>query len=483
MKKFRLDFRLILICIIGIGLGIRIATIWMMEASSDAYVYFYMGKSFLQNGEFVMQYGDYSGYNTVYSHHFPPLYPMYLSGFIALFGYNVFTMKLAGVISGLLPIIAGYWATKDLYGKDKALCMAALLSVEPASAAMGGIAFSENLVNFFFILTIWAILKSLKEERYILWAGLFAGLGYLTKSSMGWFFIIAGIVGFAWRFYYVRWRVFKDKYYIAAIAIFLGIFSIWAVRNLVRFWDGSFYGLFTQWQTSAYTAKAIDRAFKQPMDLLYILAVRIPFFAFFFLISAMFWLKEIKNTRKLEEENSALLLAVVLVYLLSWLLSSIFWVLERHTLFWPLHVRYIIPSIVPLFWLVFKQHEFDSKKFRIKLSATLSVAIVLMLILCTPLIYTQEKAEVSALEDLRDMVSPGDTIYIRGIHAYEVYLYLYDKGVDIVISPHHNETFILTAYLNENFTVRGYHLVKAYRATRDPLMTSWSCAIWERDYS
>ncbi len=481
MKKFRPDFTHLLICVIAIGVVVRISTIWTMQASSDAYVYFYMGKSFLNNGEFIMKYGDYSGYNTIYSHHFPPLYPIYLSGFIALLGYNVFSLKVAGAISGFFPIIAGYWTTKDLYGRGKALSLAAILSVEPVSAAMGGIAFSENLVSLFFILTMWAILKSLKEERYILWAGLFAGLGYLTKSSMGWFFIIAGIAGLAWRFYYVRWKVFRDRYYLGAIGIFMGIFSIWAIRNLLRFWDGTFLGLLTQWQTSAYTAYATTYAFQHPIDLVYILLVRIPFFTVIFLVSALFWLKEIKDSDKLNEENSALLLSIFLVYLIAWIISSIFWVLERHPVFWLLHTRYIILSFVPLFWLVFKPHEFSSRKFRFKLGGTLAIAMVLLILVCTPLVFSQERYEVEAMDDLRSMVSKGDSIYVTDLQPYEVYLYLYDKNVNISIHFTMNEKFVLSGNLEKNYTGFGYHLVKIYAGDPKNPGTSWECALWEKN--
>ncbi len=59
--------------------------------------------------------------------------------------------------------------------------------------------FAEALVAMLFVLTVWAILKSLKRTRYIVWAGLFAGLGFLAKASLGYFFF-AGLAGLLWRF-------------------------------------------------------------------------------------------------------------------------------------------------------------------------------------------------------------------------------------------------------------------------------------------
>ncbi len=468
--------------VIAVGIAIRISTIWTMQPSSDAYVYFYMGNSFLQHGEFIMPYGDYSAFSSRFSHHFPPVYPLYLAGFIALFGYNPFTLNLASALSGLLPIAAAYWATKDLYGKKKGLAVAAIISVEPISTAMGGIGFSENLVNFLFILTMWAILKSLKDEKYILWAGLFAGLGYLTKSSMGWFFIIAGLAGFAWRFYYVRWAVFRDRYYLGAIGIFAAFFSIWALRNIIRFWDGTFWGLFTAWQTSAYTSYVFGEAVSRPADLLYILFPRLIFFALIFLGTAVFWLKELKNAPKLEEHNSALFLSIFLVYLLSWIISSMFWVVERYPMFWALNARYIIPSLVPLFWLVFRQHDFESVDFRKKLAATTAVALVLSIAVCTPFMFNQQRADIQALEDLRSMAESGDRVYVRAFHPYEAYLYLHDGNVSVDIYISSEDRFILSGLTEENYTMLGYHLVREYRAGKgDPLRFSWECNLWERN--
>ena len=477
-----MDAGFALILVIAFGIIIRLSTIWTMQPSSDAFVYFYMGNSFLHHGEFIMPYGDYSGTSSIYSHHFPPLYPIYLSFFIALFGYTPFTLNLASALSGLLPIAAAYFATKDLYGKRKALAVSAVIAVEPISVAMGGIGFSENFVNFFFILTMWAILRSLKDERYILWAGLFAGLGYLTKSSMGWFFIIAGLAGFMWRFYYVKFAVLRDRYYLAAIGIFGAFFSVWALRNMARFWDGTFWGLFSSWQTSAYTSYVFATAISRPSELIYALFMRLIFFALIFFGSSMFWLKELKKAPKLEEENSALFLSIFLIYLLSWIISSMFWVVEHYPMFWALNARYIIPSFVPLLWLVFRYHDFESRDFRTKLGATVAVAVILTVSIATPLLFNQERADIQALEDLRGMAKRGDRVYVRGFQAYEAYLYLNDINVSVDIYISNSDRFILSGWTSENYSALGYHLVKEYRAGKgDPLRFSWECNLWERN--
>src|SRR5207247_2887141 len=80
--------------------------------------------------------------------------------------------------------------------------------------------YAENLITLLFVVTVAAILKSLDRPRWILVAGVAAGLAYLTKSSVGPFFLVAGLAGFSWRFRFVRWAVFRDRAYLAAIGIF-----------------------------------------------------------------------------------------------------------------------------------------------------------------------------------------------------------------------------------------------------------------------
>src|SRR5207249_2886917 len=86
-----------------------------------------------------------------------------------------------------------------------------------------------------FTLTLLGILKSLQSEPYILVAGLGAGLAYLTRSSIGPFFVVAGLAGLAWRFHYQKWRALANGWYLGAIALFAAPVLWWANRNVTTF--------------------------------------------------------------------------------------------------------------------------------------------------------------------------------------------------------------------------------------------------------
>src|SRR5688572_19373415 len=295
----------------------RVAGFFTGRVASDGARYAVMAESFLANGEFIMPLGEYwsESWAPAYSHHYSPAYPIFLAPFIAIGGLSPWSIKLGSTLSGLLFVPIAFWTTQNLYGRDKALLVSAAVSMDPVLIHAGSIGFSENLVAIFFTLTIWAILKSLQHERYVILAGLFAGLAYLSKSGIGWFFLIAGLAGFAWRFHYMRWRVFRNRHYLLAIVVFGSLVALWSVRNLLHFWDGSALGLLSAWQSSEPFARATGLAVSRPQDLAFILAARLPFYVALFLFIGVYWLGHLKRTfKRSDEHSSGLWLAVLLTY-------------------------------------------------------------------------------------------------------------------------------------------------------------------------
>ncbi|MCX8173196.1 MAG: glycosyltransferase family 39 protein [Thermoplasmata archaeon] len=454
------------------GIILRILSFWFVPASTDAFVYAAMGEGFLKHGEFVLPLGNsfFVPGSPEFSHHFPPLYPLYLSVFILFFGVSVEVLKIASIISGLLLIPVTYFCTSNLWGRRMGHAAAGIMAVEPASIYIGGLGFAENLLCVFFILTMWAILKGIKDEKYIVFAGLFAGLSYLTKSSMGWFFLIAGICGFIWRFYYIRWQVFKSRYYMVGIGVFITCWGIWAMRNIIHFWDGNFFTLFTAWETSDYIAHVQFAVFSYPGEFLYVFLLRIPLFMLFFLMLAWPWLPDIWKMKKLEETSSALFLSIGLVYFIGMFFASAFWVFERHPIFWFLIIRYVMPANISIIWLAVHYYreggEEEKKRFSFNrgwLTTILTVFIV-SLVVTTPLIgIPRERGEIKALEWLRENGHVGMSIALQGVHQYEVYIYLHDFEPEILgINTTPAADYILTTDTDASYTDAGYAAVSKF---------------------
>jgi len=474
-----LSWRNFLTGLIVLGVGLRIVGLFTGAVPSDAATYGVMAKSYLEADEFVMPLGDWwsPNWSPEYSHHYSPAYPIYLAPFVAIGGLAPLAIKVAGFASSLLMVAVAFWTTRDLYGREKAILVAAAVSVDPVLIATGSVGYSEDLLTVFFVLTIWAILKSLSDPRYIVLAGLFAGLAYLTKGIMGWFFLIAGIAGLAWRFHYIRWRVFKDRYYIAAILIFGAFVGAWAGRNLARFWDGSAVELLTAWQSSGYFARATSEAAADPLALAYVLALRIPFYAGVFLFFGAYWIRELRATPKISDEHySGLWLAVGLTYFLAWLLSGILWIHERNPIFWIDQIRYVVMANVVILWLVVKDGRIQAAAFRKKYAAMVAVFLVTaVLLLAQP-----KPGAFSAYDLLRQTSDPGDIIAIDGLLRYEV---LVNVGADrtyVEYVPNVTADYIITRVLSASFA--GFALLGVGR-TANPILgvvPSFDAAVWVR---
>ena len=254
--------------LLATGVGLRVFAVVHFPVASDAAEYAVLSTSILEGHGMWLPLGEYWELDTWAprpSHHYPPVYPLYLAPYLAAFGFHPIAVQAAAFVAGLLLLGVYFRATVSLFGRDKALWFTALLALDPVLIATTGTGYAENLVTLLFVVTIAAILKSLKNPKWILVAGLAAGVAYLTKSSVGPFFLIAGLAGFAWRFRFVRWAVLKDRWYLAAIGVFGALAGGWALRNLALFWDGTAGDLLVAWQTSAWFSHATSADHLPPL--------------------------------------------------------------------------------------------------------------------------------------------------------------------------------------------------------------------------
>ncbi len=338
--------------------------IWL----NDGYVYQQMGQSFLSVHEFV--------YNGVLTHHFGPLFPLYLSVFYTFLPLHIGT-QIADEVIFLLAILVVFYTTKRMYGSIPALITSALVTTVPIYIFMTSRDFSEPVVLIFFTLTVYFMLESLKpkKENRIILAGIAAAAGVLTKSSFGIFFVITVAAIFLWAFYYMRWSMFKNKNYILAVLIFIGLIGVWTLRNIYQFWDGSFWNLYSAAQPSTYMDQATSYVFSTDVSSFLFESL---FFAVFALIfaSAYIWIfKDYlqKSWKRIHEQRLSLMLVwIVLTFASGVLVTALYFVYENYWMpsvsdlyisYWPVSqaryaiydmVRYCFLALVPLSWLAYE---------------------------------------------------------------------------------------------------------------------------------
>jgi len=415
------------------GVVLRLAAPFFMDFRSDGDTYSAMGQAWQLHHAFIMPYGDVTTWGPTppgFSNHYPPLYPFYLGLVFSVFGFGLWQAKIAAVAMSLAALAAVYYCTRDLYGPLPAALASGLLSLEPHLVWVTGAGFSENMVLLFFALTMWAILRSLKDDKFIVLAGLFAGLAYLTKSSVGYFFVIAGAGGFLWRFYYRRWKLFTNYWYMLAILVFVGIAGWWALRNAALFpaVHETLFGYtltLPAWETSSYVRYVQDLALHEPDKWGFALVRKIPLFLAFLAWYIVPFLPESwRATKRIrEEETSALWLSVFLVWVTSWVIASMFWVFEQSSLYWFDNHRYVIIGLLPLAWLLLREARWDRASTRIRYGALLvSLFLACGAVFLDPVRFS----DLRAAEFMDPYLHPGDQVAVDGSTIkYAFYPYLH----------------------------------------------------------
>lgn len=463
-----------LVGLVALGVALRVLMIHRWPVVYDGATMATMGWSLVKNGEFLVPYAE----GTVYYRHYPPLYPVYLSMWYAAFGFSAGVTQVASLSMALLFLLVVFMATRDLFGRSRALYATAFVALEPMLVLTTGLGYAESLVSLLLVLTVWAVLKSLRNPRYVVLAGLFAGLGYLAKASMGPVFLVAGVAGLAWRLRHMGLAVFRDRWYLAAMGIFGALVGGWTLRNLAR------YG-WPHWETSAHIANAYTTGLAQPELLALGLAAKAVWFVGFFLfLGGAFWPELRRSLRRLREEAmSGLWLAVLLVFGLGAVVASFLWTVEGRTLLWHSDYRYAVVVAPVLLWILFREGgPFRAtgrpwrRWWRI-LPGRAFAFVPLFLILNVGLAaFPAPYGHLTAVEELGAVLQQGDIVAVQGIPPEMVLPYM-PYGVSVV--PYRvglEATYLLTTRPEPS---DGFVLVGEYLG-QDLLGEAYLCYVWRR---
>ncbi|MHB8603849.1 MAG: ArnT family glycosyltransferase [Thermoplasmatota archaeon] len=345
-------FEAMCLAVVALGLFARVGeALALRNLSLDVAWYETMGESLRRSGEFFRPWDG----AHVFAQMYPPAYPALLAATFALAGHASYALTQATSLAcGAFLVAVVYFTTRDLYGRSAAAASAAIAACFPLFIQFDYQGYTESLVAAFFALTIWAILKSLDDSRWIILAGLVAGLGFLTKSSMGYFFVVAGFAGLAWRFAYMRWRVFRDGHYLTAAALFLAIVVLWSARNVARFgWP--------HWETQKHASQALAAMWTAPG---FAGALVGEFVWTFFLLFALAtpWIREIRRAAESwrDERTSALLMAIVTPTVIAVFFVTAFYLAEDFgSIATTLNKRYLVTSLAPILWLAYRDASFE----------------------------------------------------------------------------------------------------------------------------
>ena len=334
---------------------------WM----NDGFTYQQMGQSFLVNHDFMN--------NGTLTHHFGPVFPLYLSVFYAVLPVHLGT-QLADELLFLLSVLAVFLVTRRMYGSVSGLVTAALVATVPIFVFGAARNYSEPLVLIFYTLTVYFLLESLKpgKQNRIIVAAVTAALGVLTKSSFGVFLVITVGGVLIWRFRYMRWKMFTNKNYVLAVLVFVGLDGVWMWRNVADFWHGGFWNLLAAAQPSVYIDQAQSYVFAHDVGGFLVQSLFFAAFTVVFLWAFVwfFWDYLRRAWRRIGEERLSGLLTVIAVTVVTGILATALlfvyensWMPDYWISYWPVSqvrymvyqlVRYCFIALVPLSWLAYE---------------------------------------------------------------------------------------------------------------------------------
>jgi 4-amino-4-deoxy-L-arabinose transferase-like glycosyltransferase len=307
------------------AVGLRLAT---TTPSADADRYRTMAVSLYETGAFredmverrFPQPGEVENGHT---HYFSPLWPAFQVPFYAALGPAGFEVAVLSACA--LALAIGWWATRDLWGDAAAFALVACLGVclWQVTDQRG----TEPLALAFFLLMLYGILRSIRpgQAPWILLAGLSAGLAYLTRSSVGWLFLVGGGAGFLWRLRFHR-RKALNRHYLGAIALFGLAWALWAARNVSLFWDGTLAGLPHALAADAVFEHKFSRALEEPFLLVGLIPIKAAWGLA--LLSPFIFLRRRYLARQLrrlhDEEQSGLALAWIVPLVMGSCVAAVF---------------------------------------------------------------------------------------------------------------------------------------------------------------
>ena len=211
-----------LVALLSLALGFHLP-IFGDALNPDATTYLAVAKSIATQGSL--------GIETTLAPRHPPLMPLLLTPFGLALGFNDISVHILELIAFVVLLLLTYSLSRG-FGPRVSLVPSLLLSLDPVLYLNMSDGRSLCVLMILALSTLLAVWRGLVDSRWLVVAAICASLAYLTADSVGYLFPIAGIAGLAWRFYYVRWQVFRDRWYLSAVAVFSSVVLVWTGYNV-----------------------------------------------------------------------------------------------------------------------------------------------------------------------------------------------------------------------------------------------------------
>ncbi len=194
----------------------------------DEYVYAKLARSIATTASYTI--------HEMPTNTYPPLYSIALApAYIAQDMDIIYVlMKLINALLSTVIIIPAYLLAKEIIAPRESIKVAALVGLLPGAFAFTPYIMAENLFYPVFLTAIYFLYKAQKERetKQYIYAGITMGLAVLTKL-IG-IVLLALVVILGIRSYWLKQKS-EVKKYIYTLAIAIGMYLLWVIRNIVTF--------------------------------------------------------------------------------------------------------------------------------------------------------------------------------------------------------------------------------------------------------
>jgi 4-amino-4-deoxy-L-arabinose transferase-like glycosyltransferase len=123
----------------------------------------------------------------------PPL-SLWLMGLSArVLGFSSLSLLLPQALCTIAAVALLYATVRRAFGPTAGVIAAALLAITPVTVAIGRVDNPDALLVLLMVASAWALVRALEagRTRFLLLAGLFVGLAFMTKMLQGWMIVPA----------------------------------------------------------------------------------------------------------------------------------------------------------------------------------------------------------------------------------------------------------------------------------------------------
>lgn len=150
-----------------------------------------------------------SGQNVLYA---------YLSiPFIAVFGLNVFSVRIVNLLFSLITVVAAYGTVKRWKGKRTGFIAMTMVAAAPWNIMLARWGLESNVFPALLMLSIWALLKSTEKPRFFIVAAVILSLSLYSYGSA---YLVITLFSLACFVYFIIKKLVPLRYLVIGAAVY-----------------------------------------------------------------------------------------------------------------------------------------------------------------------------------------------------------------------------------------------------------------------